>query len=52
VLRSVAEFFREPDAHVGFELLGWVTRGQLLSLPMILLGLWLWLRANRQSTER
>lgn len=32
------EFFREPDAHIGFDALGWITRGQLLSAPMILVG--------------
>jgi len=40
-LRFAAEFFRQPDAHVGFEAFGWLTRGQLLCLPMALLGLWL-----------
>lgn len=38
VLRFVAEFFREPDAHLGFVALDWLTMGQLLSLPMILAG--------------
>lgn len=38
VFRSVAEFFRQPDAHIGFDALGWLTRGQLLSLPMIIAG--------------
>ncbi len=38
VLRSFAEFFREPDAHLGFDALGWVTRGQLLCIPMLLAG--------------
>lgn len=33
--RYTVEFFREPDASLAFE---WMTRGQLLSLPMILLG--------------
>jgi phosphatidylglycerol:prolipoprotein diacylglycerol transferase len=37
VARSVAEFFREPDAFLQFVLPG-VTMGQLLSLPMILVG--------------
>lgn len=36
--RSLAELFREPDAHLGF-LAGGATMGQLLSLPMIALGL-------------
>src|SRR5690606_14299047 len=36
--RFAVEFVREPDAHIGFDLLGWMTRGQLLSVPMILAG--------------
>jgi phosphatidylglycerol:prolipoprotein diacylglycerol transferase len=45
LLRFSAEFFREPDAHIGFQAFGWMTRGQLLCLPMILLGLYLLWRA-------
>jgi phosphatidylglycerol---prolipoprotein diacylglyceryl transferase len=40
-LRFIAEFFREPDQHIGFQALGWMTRGQILSLPMIALGIYL-----------
>lgn len=40
-LRFIAEFFREPDQHIGFQALGWLTRGQLLCLPMIALGIYL-----------
>ena len=35
--RMVVEFFREPDAHLGF-VLGPLSMGQLLSLPMVLIG--------------
>jgi hypothetical protein len=34
----IAEFFREPDAHLGFQAFGWMTRGQILCLPMIVPG--------------
>jgi phosphatidylglycerol:prolipoprotein diacylglycerol transferase len=37
-LRIVSEFFREPDTHIGFVAFGWVTMGQVLSLPMLILG--------------
>ncbi len=47
LLRFIAEFFREPDAHIGFEAFGWLTRGQLLCIPMLLLGSWLLLWAYR-----
>ncbi|MBA6413520.1 prolipoprotein diacylglyceryl transferase [Parahaliea sp. F7430] len=49
-LRFVAEFFREPDAHLGFQAFGWLTRGQLLCVPMIALGLYLLWYAYRQAT--
>ncbi len=44
--RIFVEFFREPDAQIGY-LLGtdWLTMGMVLSLPMILLGLWAAIRA-------
>jgi phosphatidylglycerol:prolipoprotein diacylglycerol transferase len=44
--RMVAELFREPDAHLGF-LTGSVTMGQVLSLPMLLIGLGLVIWARR-----
>ncbi len=37
VARLAGEFFRQPDAHLGF-LLGGATMGQLLSLPMLAIG--------------
>lgn len=36
--RTAVEFFRTPDAHLGFIAFDWLTMGQLLSLPMIVLG--------------
>ena len=36
VFRFVVEFFREPDAHMGYLAWGWLTMGQLLSLFVIL----------------
>jgi len=37
LFRFIVEFFREPDKQIGF-LWGFATMGQLLSLPMLLLG--------------
>ena len=37
--RFTTEFFREPDAHIGFEALGWMTRGQELCIPMLIAGI-------------
>lgn len=39
--RFLVEFARLPDAHLGYLAFGWLTMGQLLSLPMIGFGLWL-----------
>ncbi len=45
-LRLVTERFREPDGHLGYLLLDQVTMGDLLSLPMFVIGIWLILRAK------
>ena len=37
--RFMAEFFREPDEHIGFISGEWLTMGMLLSLPMVLAGI-------------
>ncbi len=39
--RFIIEFIRVPDSHIGYLALNWLTIGQLLSLPMILVGLYL-----------
>ncbi len=44
ISRFCVEFVREPDAHLGAIAFDWMTMGQLLSLPMIGVGLWLLLR--------
>ena len=43
-LRFLTEFVREPDPGRGFVAFGWLTTGQLLSLPMIALGVYLIVR--------
>ena len=44
LFRLLVEFVREPDAQLGYLAFGWVTMGQVLSLPMIILGAFLlWL---------
>lgn len=44
--RIFAEFFREPDAHIGYLAGNWLTMGMVLSTPMVLLGVWAMLRAR------
>ena len=38
--RIIVEFFRQPDAHIGYLAGGWLTMGMVLSLPMLAVGLW------------
>jgi phosphatidylglycerol---prolipoprotein diacylglyceryl transferase len=45
VARIVGEYFREPDAFLGFLAFG-TTMGQILSVPMLLAGVWLIVRAQ------
>lgn len=47
IARFTVEFFREPDAQLGFLAFG-ATMGQLLCLPMIAFGLWLVATARRK----
>ena len=46
--RTIAEFFREPDLHIGL-ILGGATIGQVLSLPLIVFGSYLLIREKRHS---
>ncbi|MCA1797902.1 MAG: prolipoprotein diacylglyceryl transferase [Xanthomonadaceae bacterium] len=38
VFRIFVEFYRLPDAHIGYLAFGWLTMGQVLSVPLVLLG--------------
>ncbi len=51
VFRFIAEFFREPDAHLGILQLG-MSMGQWLCVPMILGGVALWLWAQRGEARK
>ncbi len=50
LFRFAVEFVRLPDAQLGYLAFGWLTMGQVLSVPLIALGLyWLW-KARSQPT--
>ncbi len=53
--RFLVEFVRVPDAQLGeggYLAFGWLTMGQVLSTPLILLGLyWLWLSRRSPTLE-
>ena len=49
VFRFLVEFVREPDHGLGFVAFDWLTRGQLLSLPMVVAGLAMFLWAQHRA---
>lgn len=46
--RIGVEFLREPDVQIGF-VAGGLTMGQILSVPMVAVGIWLLVRSRRQK---
>lgn len=50
--RIFIEFLRLPDANIGYLAFGWLTMGQLLSLPMLIAGLLMlaWALRNKQHS--
>jgi len=43
--RFIIEFIRVPDAQLGYLAFEWLTMGQLLSVPMLLVGIYLYYRS-------
>jgi phosphatidylglycerol:prolipoprotein diacylglycerol transferase len=50
VFRFSVEFVRLPDAHIGYMAWGWLTRGQVLTIPMIIGGVALIMLAYRKPS--
>jgi len=50
--RFITEFYRTPDAQLGFVMFDWMTKGQQLSIPMVLFGLTILILAYRKPTEK
>ena len=49
VFRFLVEFVRQPDPQLGYLAFGWLTMGQLLSLPLIVVGVILLALAYRRK---
>ncbi len=49
VFRFSVEFVRLPDAHLGYLAFGWLTMGQILTLPMLILGAVLMFKAKQKG---
>ena len=47
--RISVEFFRVPDPQIGYLLGGWLTMGQLLCLPLLCAGVWLFAGGMRKA---
>lgn len=50
--RIVVEFWREPDAHIGYLAGDWLTMGMLLSAPMVVIGAAMVIRGYRRGEAR
>lgn len=48
IFRILIENFREPDAHLGY-IFSYITMGQILSLPLILLGAFVLFKAQQKT---
>lgn len=51
MFRFFVEFFRMPDPQLGYLMWGWLTMGQILSFPMIFIGLGLMAWAYRKQNK-
>jgi phosphatidylglycerol:prolipoprotein diacylglycerol transferase len=47
--RLTVEFWRLPDAHIGYLAGGWLTMGHVLTLPMLVAGVLLMVLAYRRG---
>lgn len=52
MFRFFVEFYRVPDLDLGYLALGWVTMGQILSAPMIIVGAVMFVMAYRSRNSR
>ncbi|HEY9056404.1 MAG TPA: prolipoprotein diacylglyceryl transferase [Aurantimonas sp.] len=49
--RIFVEFFRMPDVQLGYLYGGWLTMGMVLSIPMLLIGIWGMVTAKPRAYE-
>jgi phosphatidylglycerol---prolipoprotein diacylglyceryl transferase len=52
IARIIAEFFRLPDIQIGYLYGGWLTMGMVLSLPLLVAGIWLMASAPLREQAR
>ena len=49
IFRVLIEFIREPDDHIGYIFGNFITNGILLSFPMIIIGLLIFLKVDDKN---
>ena len=49
LFRTLVEFVRMPDAHIGYLAGGWLTKGMVLSIPMVVLGVGMMVYAYKRA---
>ena len=53
LFRGFVEFYRIPDAHIGYLAFGWLTMGMVLSAPLIVVGITLlWYSYNKNNMQK
>ena len=53
LFRGFVEFYRLPDAHIGYLAFGWLTMGMVLSAPLIVVGITLmWYAYNKNNMQK
>ena len=52
IIRSITEIFRQPDSHIGFDAFELVTRGQMLSVPMLIFGITMLIYSYKQPDKK
>ena len=51
VFRFAVEFVRVPDAQIGY-MFGWITRGQMLSVPLVIVGIALLIYSRKRNAPQ
>ena len=51
IFRFYIEFYRVPDKHIGYLAMDWLTMGQILSAPMIIIGATMLIMAYRSQNK-
>jgi phosphatidylglycerol:prolipoprotein diacylglycerol transferase len=49
LIRFIIEFYRQPDAHIGYVAFDSLSMGQILCLPMILIGIVMFIYSRKTA---